>query len=268
MTKTADKGIKDKETKGSQEVDLIGIEYSEYERIYQAITKPLPVEAIEKTDKTKTRRGYDTTGFQYQYLVDRLNEAVGIGGWTMDWQIIKDISGSWGADKKPTWEVVVAVTVAITPDFHHDHSNHVEAKRRCVGSHKAEMYGDALKGAITNGFKKTVAFFGLGAQAYRGTIDDDYLPVPNDTEESTPPAIRVGDKVIDITYSPIRLGDGSPSGAHTYKITMSDGSHYVTTDRSVADMAKMAKNKDVALLVTYVVRNGECQILTANIPVA
>ena len=43
-------------------------------------------------------------------------------------------------------------------------------------------YADALKGAITNGFKKTAAFWGVGRDAYAGTIDDDNTPLPDDAK--------------------------------------------------------------------------------------
>jgi hypothetical protein len=38
--------------------------------------------------------------------------------------------------------------------------------------------GDAKKGAFTNALKKAAAMFGVGRQAYEGTIDDDNEPVP------------------------------------------------------------------------------------------
>ena len=51
--------------------------------------------------------------------------------------------------------------------------------RSNVGGHKAVNYADALKGAITNAFKKTAAFWGVGRAAYAGTIDDDNKPSPD-----------------------------------------------------------------------------------------
>jgi hypothetical protein len=54
--------------------------------------------------------------------------------------------------------------------------NNKENGRACVGGHRSADYSDAVKGAITNGFKKASAFWGVGADAYRGTIDDDNVP--------------------------------------------------------------------------------------------
>jgi hypothetical protein len=44
------------------------------------------------------------------------------------------------------------------------------------GGHTAMTEADARKGAFTNGFKKAAAFFGVGRQAYEGTLDDDSVP--------------------------------------------------------------------------------------------
>jgi hypothetical protein len=41
---------------------------------------------------------------------------------------------------------------------------------------KASSEADARKGRYTNAFKKAAAFFGVGRQAYEGSLDDDNLP--------------------------------------------------------------------------------------------
>lgn len=136
--------------------------------IYEQLTNKLPDEAIERAPKEKTRKGYDTTGFQYQYIVDRLNEVLGIDGWTFTYVIVKEDKGEWG-NGKSYWDITVDCTITIETDG-------LKAVRQCPGGHKADSHSDALKGAVTNSFKKTAALFGVGAEAYRGSIDDDYLP--------------------------------------------------------------------------------------------
>lgn len=131
--------------------------------VYKKLIAPLPQEAIEHAPKSVTRKGYDTTGYQYQYLVERLNEVLGLGGWSFSFKVIKEEQGVWASGKK-YWEITTEVTVELK-DIQ---------KYTCVGGHKSEAYADALKGAITNGFKKTIAFSGLGGEAYKGTIDEDY----------------------------------------------------------------------------------------------
>jgi len=136
-----------------------------YEKLLEAVEK-LPKEAVEKASKDVTRKGYDTTGYQYQFLVNVLNDIVGMENWTFDYETIKELTGTW-KNGKSFWEITVKVTIEIF----------IEGKtitRKCAGGHKSEMYSDALKGAITNGFKKTVSLFGVGKKAYEGTLDEDY----------------------------------------------------------------------------------------------
>lgn len=140
-----------------------------YQEIVKAV-EALPKEAIERANKEITRKGYDTTGYQYQFLVNVLNEVVGVSNWGFVYETNKEIEGKW-ANGKPYWEITVDMTVEI-----------LGAQRKCVGGHKAEMHADAKKGAITNGLKKTLALFGVGKKAYEGTLDDDYRPIaPKDT---------------------------------------------------------------------------------------
>ena len=129
-------------------------------------------DAIQKTDKKETRKGYNTTGYGYQWCVDRFNEVLG-EKWGFEWEIIKDVDGNYKTGT-PYFEVTVRVGIWL---------GNKETIRSCVGGHTAINYADALKGAITNGFKKTAAFWGVGAKAFRGEIDDDLvLPDKDDNK--------------------------------------------------------------------------------------
>lgn len=160
-----------------------------YQKLVEAVEK-LPPEAVEKSKKEITRKGYDTTGYQYQFLVNVLNEVVGLGNWGFNYKILKETEGKW-SNGKGFYEITADIKVWIL-------ENEKEIKFHCVGGHKSEMYADALKGAITNGFKKTVAFFGVGKKAYEGTIDDDYMPIA--TEENVP-VVEYGDKECPICHT-------------------------------------------------------------------
>lgn len=166
------------------------------EQIYEHLSANLPKEAIEHASKDITRKGYDTTGYQYQYVVDRLNEVLGIEGWRFSYKVLKEIEGKWSTGKA-FFDITTEISLSIGAVTH-----------TCIGGHKSETYADALKGAITNGFKKTAAFFGVGAAAYRGTLDEDYrspekkeedyvpkqtarLPKPNETNSVSPPSTEV-----------------------------------------------------------------------------
>ena len=152
------------------------VEKNKYQILVEAVDK-LPKEAVEKAKKEVTRKGYDTTGYQYQFLVNVLNEIVGIGDWGFSYKILKELEGKWG-NGKGFWEITTEVLVWIMVE------KDKKAEFACIGGHKSEMHVDALKGAITNGFKKTVAFFGIGKKAYEGTIDDDYRPIPQSNGNS------------------------------------------------------------------------------------
>jgi hypothetical protein len=132
-----------------------------YGKLLEAVER-LPKEAIERAPKEITRKGYDTTGYQYQFLVNVLNEVVGCAFWEHSYNILKELEGQWTNGKK-YWEITVDFKLVI-----------LGTTKSCVGGHKSEMHSDALKGAITNAFKKTAAWFGIGGKAYEGTIDDDY----------------------------------------------------------------------------------------------
>lgn len=151
---------------------MMNIKESElYDRLIGAVEK-LPPEAIEKAPKEITRKGYDTTGYQYQYLVNICNEILGLTGWGFDYEIVKDIEGTWGEKQKRFFEVSINLTMWMKV-------GDTKAERKCAGGHKADLHGDALKGAITNALKKTMAMFGVGKKAYEGTIDEDYTAIPS-----------------------------------------------------------------------------------------
>ena len=131
--------------------------------IYALLSVSLPTEAVQRTAAEKTRKGYDTTGFGYAYAVNRFNEVCGLDGWGYDYKIVREIEGQFKSGT-PNWEICVELGIWVKSK---------ENIRRCVGGHLATSYSDALKGAITNAFKKTAAFWGVGKQAYEGSIDDD-----------------------------------------------------------------------------------------------
>ena len=133
--------------------------------VYQELLKAvdaLPKEAVESASKAVTRKGYDTTGYQYQFLVNVLNEVVSPAGWSNDYEVSKEIEGKYRSGQI-YYDVTVDMTVKI-----------LDAERKCAGGHQSASYADAKKGAITNALKKTLGLFGVGKKAYEGTLDEDY----------------------------------------------------------------------------------------------
>lgn len=139
--------------------------------ITKLLSEKMPEEAIQRTRKEDTRKGYNTDGYSYQFCVDRLNEVAG-DKWFFTWGVIHEDKGAYKSGI-PYYDITVRVEIWISPDG---------KGRSCVGGHTAMTYADALKGAITNGFKKTAAFWGVGRDAYAGTIDDDNNPLPDEAK--------------------------------------------------------------------------------------
>ncbi|KKL93139.1 hypothetical protein LCGC14_1877660 [marine sediment metagenome] len=159
---------------------------------YELLSAPMPREAIQRTKSQETKKGYDTTGIGYQFVVNRFNEALGPENWAFSWLIQREAEGEF-ASGRPRWEICVRISIKISVN-----GNWLEP-RSCVGGHVSTTYDDALKGAITNGFKKAAAFWGVAREAYEGTIDPDSVsqeegaisPVAQDTvEEAVSPPPR------------------------------------------------------------------------------
>lgn len=139
---------------------------AEYKAIIDKLSEKLPDIAVQRTKGTVTYKGYDTTGYGYQYCVDRFNDVLG-AGWGYSWRLVHEIIGTTSKGKT-AYNLTAEVSIWIGDP---------SCSRSCVGGHSSSLYEDALKGAITNAFKKTAAFWGVGADAYRGQIDDDNLPI-------------------------------------------------------------------------------------------
>jgi hypothetical protein len=135
--------------------------------IFEKLYKDIDADGIQRTKGSETRKGYDTTGYGYQWCVDRFNEVCG-EAWGFEYKILKEITGAFKSGQ-PFYDITAEVSIWIDAKI---------APRKCIGGHISASYADALKGAITNGFKKTAAFWGVGAAAYRGELDDDNVPQP------------------------------------------------------------------------------------------
>lgn len=149
--------------------------------IYRQLCASFPEEAIERTKGATTKRGYDTTGIKYQYIVNRLNEVLGVGGFrvTRDFSIRDKQTRNGFAMIEATCDLTMQLGQWQNGEFI------VFAEATGTGGHSAGTEADAKKGAFTNGFKKVAAFFGCGWQAYAGVIDDDNVP-PGDVGNDYP----------------------------------------------------------------------------------
>lgn len=144
----------------------------EKQKLYAALAAPFPEHCIQRTEGRVTGRGYDTTGIGYQFIANRLNEVLGVGGWRAHRTVtVKEITRSNG---RQAFEAICDITMELGEWI--DGQFVVFAESLADGGHVASSEADARKGAYTNAFKKAAAFFGCGKQAYEGSLDDDNIP--------------------------------------------------------------------------------------------
>src|ERR1041385_284513 len=122
--------------------------------IYKELSAPMPEEAVERSKAVETRKGYDTTGYGYQFCVNLFNEVLGIENWYFEYKEIDRVDGM-DSNSKPRISITMDCTITICLEDK-------QVERTCSGGHISNNYADARKGAITNSFKKTAALFGVG----------------------------------------------------------------------------------------------------------
>lgn len=155
----------------------------EKKKIYAALAAPFPDHCIQRTEGRVTGRGYDTTGIGYQFIANRLNEVLGVGGWRAHRTVsVKEITRSNG---RPAYEAICDITLELGEWI--DGTFVVFAESLADGGHVASSEADARKGSYTNAFKKASAFFGAGRQAFEGTLDDDSIPTNDAPAASSTP---------------------------------------------------------------------------------
>ena len=158
-------------------------------KLFPLLRAPIRQDAVEATKGHQTGKGYDTTGYGYQALVDRLNEVVGIGHWDA---LVTDTTYTEGKYSTGRLKFVYELNIRLEigyPVIKEDPETGLPkrhwvmvAYKEMVGTHESPVRGDAYKGAYTNGLKKCVGFFGPGADAYLGIIDEDNQPLPPDLQ--------------------------------------------------------------------------------------
>jgi len=133
------------------------------DEVYKLLSAPMPEEAIQRAN-TKQVKGYDTTGYGYQYIVNRLNEILTPG----HWRITELVDAGQSAK---SWEAHAHLTLQL--GNWKDGQFIVVAEMPAYGSSRNALQGDALKGGLTNALKKAAGMFGIGRAAFEGVIDED-----------------------------------------------------------------------------------------------
>src|SRR5512140_556078 len=154
--------------------------------LYKQVSQPFPEEAIERTDGRVTGKGYSTTGIKAQFVINRLNEVLGIGGWRTHRKIAaKELTTNSG---RKAYEAVCDLVLELGEWV--DGAFVPFAEALADGGHVSMSEADARKGSFSNALKKAAAAFGAGRQAYEGTIDDDNLPPDEQHQPQHPQPVR------------------------------------------------------------------------------
>lgn len=135
-------------------------EIEENIKLFDALSAPLPEDAIQHMDGVEAHKGYDTNGYKSQYVINRFNDVLDTR-WGYKWIKLEQKEGIWGPKKTTYYDLTVEVRIWII---------NKKNGRPCVGGHISGSYNDALSGAITNGFKRAARFWGVGRQAYEGIL--------------------------------------------------------------------------------------------------
>jgi len=130
--------------------------------VYKNFIKEIPKEALRLST---LEDGTVYTLYGYQFIINRLNDVVGFEHWN-----IKVITEPRSEKRNNFWFVSLSLTLSL--------GNWTSAlfiplvSKVSYGSGASENLGNALKGALTNGFKKAAAMYGIGKKAYEGLIED------------------------------------------------------------------------------------------------
>jgi len=152
--------------------------------------------AIEVIPKEISKKGYDSTGYRYQYLCNVLNQVIGSWHWTLTPDLIHnyqyEVTDKWG-NTKTYFNVCVKTTLRIgnwipSVDTESQVSSVFEILDEKVhyGNNTSPFVGEAIKGCVTNSIKKTFALAGFGERAMTGALAREFGDeLPPDEEFET-----------------------------------------------------------------------------------
>lgn len=142
-----DKAIKDR-AKAKKEAALSGAEKER--EVYKKLSADFPSEAYSKDSS----RGFDLTTLKAQYVVERLNEVLGVMNWTFGGQYKET------ADGGVIYEGVLIINI-----------DGRENRQTAPGyAAKKKNLGDTYKSAQTDSFCKCASKIGVGNDMFKGLI--------------------------------------------------------------------------------------------------
>lgn len=161
------------------------------EEFFQAFGEPMPEEAI----LSYRSEGKEYTGFRAQYIIERLNQVLGLG-W--DFDMVKDAQGNY-IYKIENGFAAVYGELTIYGENDKGETTVLKKIRQWGGAGINEEFSedndknfgwpDALKSAQTNSLTKCASYLGIGADAYKGKI-------PNNKSSKPAPAMNTCEKIM------------------------------------------------------------------------
>ena len=141
------------------------------EEIYKELSKDFPAEAMTKDSS----RGFALTSIKAQYVRERLNEVMGVNGWSSNTDVVNiDDDGN------------VAVKYALT--LHFDQKSITRsAFGGAAKKEKGQTHGDVFKSAETDAMSKAASNFGIGNSVFKGLVDANNLGAAKRPTQTTAP---------------------------------------------------------------------------------
>lgn len=151
------------------------------QEIQEILRKPLPREAIGKHPRIE-----GLSSIKPAFVLERLNEAFGIGGWDDTVEVIdrSTRNETWGSGTPNQKQVILHVATVHLTFIVEKYRIH---KENFGGNDNLDL-GDALKGARTDALTKIASELGVGLDVYKSGRDTT-------AEEQLPPCPKCGGRL-------------------------------------------------------------------------
>lgn len=129
------------------------------DEVYKKLKADFPKEAYS-VDNT---RGFPLTSIKAQYVIERLNDVLGLDGWSIDGEFEKDENGV---------AFIGSLNVKIgDKEVTRSGVGYGAYQKDKDGNLKKSSIGDAFKSAMTDMISKTASHIGVGNEVFKGNVD-------------------------------------------------------------------------------------------------
>lgn len=167
-----------------------------------ALSRDLPSEALKPHPSKKDSNGHPMTTIKAIFVIDRLNEVFGIGGWNLETTYLnhEKITRITQAGKERTEYISAVHTKLSVPE----HGILLE----CVAGSTNDDLGDALKGGTTDGITKIASYLGIGANIWRANPPSRPTPPPAPAKPAATPKATPAKPATEAPKAPVPAKGG------------------------------------------------------------